>query len=74
MADYLDPIIWSRRSREVVHYSAGSPPSWLPEDSTWQGGVKPKHFLLIDPAGEIRQIGLRPAQGLETAGQGVEVG
>lgn len=55
MADYLDPIIWGRRSAEIVQYDAGNPPSWLPDDSSWQGGVSPQHFLLIDPAGQIRE-------------------
>jgi two-component system sensor kinase FixL len=56
MADYLDPIIWGRLSRDVVHYDADNPPSWLPDETTWQGGVSPKHFLLLDPAGNLREL------------------
>jgi PAS domain S-box-containing protein len=56
MADYLDPIIWSRLSREIVHYDASNPPSWLPDETTWQGGVYPEHFLLLDPAGNLREL------------------
>lgn len=55
MADYLDPIIWSRRSREVVGYDAKNPPPWLPDDVSWQGGLSPRHFLLVDPSGTVRE-------------------
>jgi PAS domain S-box-containing protein len=55
MADYLDPIIWSRRSQQMVRYDARNPPSWLPEDPVWQGGVSPGHFLLTDRAGGVRE-------------------
>ncbi len=56
MADYLDPVIWSRRSRDIVHYLAGNPPPWLPDDLNWQGGVAPQIFLLVDPEGAIREM------------------
>jgi PAS domain S-box-containing protein len=56
MAEYLDPVIWSRRSRDIVHYDAGNPPSWLPDDTGWQGGVTPQHFLLLDAAGNLREL------------------
>jgi PAS domain S-box-containing protein len=55
MADYLDPILWSQRSADVVHFDIRNPPVWLPNDLSWQGGVKPRHFLLTDPAGQIRE-------------------
>ncbi len=55
MADYLDPVIWSRRSDQLVRYDAAHPPSWLPSDLTWQGGVRPGHFLLVDGAGAVRE-------------------
>ena len=55
MADYLDPIIWSRRSRDTVVYPESEPPAWLPGESRWQGGVSPRHFLLVDNAGIIRE-------------------
>jgi PAS domain S-box-containing protein len=55
MADYLDPIIWGRRSKQIVRYDARYPPSWLPEDPVWQGGVSPGHFLLTDRAGAVRE-------------------
>jgi len=56
MADYLDPIIWGRRPSDLVHYDAANPPPWLPDDLAWQGGVNPRHFLLVDPAGAIREL------------------
>lgn len=56
MADYLDPIIWGRRSLEIVHYDQHNPPSWLPDDPDWQGGIKPRHFMLIDRAGSVREL------------------
>jgi len=56
MADYLDPIIWGRRSTELVHYDAGNSPAWLPDDLSWHGGVYPRHFLLVDSAGAIREL------------------
>jgi len=56
MADYLDPIIWSRRSPQVVDYDPGAPPAWLPRDLSWQGGVSPGHFLLVDASGAIREF------------------
>ncbi len=56
MADYLDPIIWSSRPAEIVHYDSANQPIWLPDDSTWQGGVSPQHFLLLDPAGNLREL------------------
>ena len=55
MADYLDPVIWSRRSDQLVRYDAAHPPSWLPSDLTWQGGVSPGHFLLVDGSGAVRE-------------------
>ena len=55
MADYLDPVIWSRRSDQLVRYDAAHPPSWLPADLIWQGGVRPEHFLLVDGAGAVRE-------------------
>lgn len=55
MADYLDPVIWSRRTAQTVHYDAGNPPSWLPEILDWQGGVRPGHFLLVDTEGMVRE-------------------
>jgi PAS domain S-box-containing protein len=55
MADYLDPVIWSRRSDQLVRYDAAHPPSWLPSDLTWQGGVRPGHFLLVDGVGAVRE-------------------
>ncbi len=55
MADYLDPIIWSRRSHEVVIYHENSPPPWLPDDVSWQRGLTPRHFLLVDPSGNVRE-------------------
>jgi PAS domain S-box-containing protein len=55
MADYLDPIIWSRRSPEILDYAPAAPPPWLPDDISWQGGVSPRHFLLVDPSGAIRE-------------------
>jgi PAS domain S-box-containing protein len=56
MADYLDPIIWSQRVTDIVHYDVGNPPGWLPRDLTWQGGVTPRHFLLVDTGRQIREI------------------
>ena len=56
MADYLDPVIWGRRPLEVVHHDAGNPPSWLPSETNWQGGITPRHFLLTDPDGNIREL------------------
>jgi PAS domain S-box-containing protein len=56
MADYLDPIIWSRRQRETAHYDAANPPPWLPDDLSWQGGLTPRHFLLVDPSGAVREL------------------
>jgi len=56
MADYLDPIIWSRRSRNIERYDAGNPPAWLPDDLSWQGGLSPRHFLLVDPSGAVREL------------------
>jgi two-component system sensor kinase FixL len=56
MADYLDPIIWSQRSGEPVHYDAQNPPPWLPDDLAWRGGLTPALFLLIDPAGNVREL------------------
>ena len=56
MADYLDPIIWGRRSPAMVHYDAGYPPPWLPDDLDWQGGGSPSHFLLMDTSGAIREL------------------
>lgn len=56
MADYLDPIIWGRRSNEVVHYDANNPPAWLPDDLNWQGGINPRFFVLVDPPGAIREL------------------
>ena len=55
MADYLDPIIWGRRAPGIIQYNAGNPPPWLPDDLSWQGGVSPRHFLLVDSAGAIRE-------------------
>ncbi len=55
MADYLDPVIWSRRSDQLVRYDAANPPSWLPPDLTWQGGMRPMHFLLVDGNSGIRE-------------------
>ena len=55
MADYLDPVIWGRRSTDVVHYAAGDPPDWLPDDVTWQGGLTAQHFLLVDRGGQVRE-------------------
>ena len=56
MADYLDPIIWGRRPDQVTHYDADNPPAWLPDDLNWQGGVNPRFFVLVDPAGKIREL------------------
>ena len=56
IADHLDPIIWSQRPAEIVHYDINNPPSWLPSDLAWQGGVTPVHFMLVDPAGQIREL------------------
>ena len=56
MADYLDPIIWGRRSTRITRYAAADPPRWLPDDLSWQGGLSPRHFLLVDPAGAIREL------------------
>ena len=67
MADYLDPIIWGRRSAELVHYDADNPPAWLPDDLTWQGGVNPRYFLLVDPAGAIRELFSPDGQDLPAA-------
>ncbi|MCG6965617.1 MAG: PAS domain S-box protein [Chromatiaceae bacterium] len=55
MADYLDPIFWGRRSGDIVQYDAANPPPWLPDDLNWQGGVVPRHFMLVDPSGVIRE-------------------
>jgi len=55
MADYLDPIIWGRRSQRLVQYAIGNPPAWLPDDLSWQGGVSPGHFLLVDGIGAVRE-------------------
>ena len=55
MADYLDPIIWGRRSEAVVSYGADNLPAWLPDDLQWQGGVYPQFFALLDRAGAIRE-------------------
>lgn len=70
MADYLDPIIWGRRSNEIVHYDADNPPAWLPDDLGWQGGVNPRHFLLVDPSGAIRELYSSGGQVLPSALQG----
>lgn len=70
MADYLDPIIWGRRPLPVVHYDAANPPSWLPDDLTWQGGANPRHFLLVDPSGAIRELYSPGGQPLPAALQG----
>lgn len=56
MADYLDPIIWGRRSTDLVHYDAPNPPVWLPDDLDWHGGLNPRHFLLVDPTGLAREL------------------
>lgn len=64
MADYLDPIIWGRRSAEVVHYDAANPPEWLPDDLNWQGGVKPQYFALVDRAGAVREVYSRDGRAL----------
>lgn len=56
MADYLDPIIWGRRSPQVVDYDTDKPPTWLPRDLRWQGGVSPGHVLLVDSSGAIREF------------------
>ena len=56
MADYLDPIIWGRRPDQVTHYDADNPPAWLPDDLNWQGGINPRFFVLVDPAGKIREL------------------
>ena len=56
MTDYLDPIIWGRRSAEMLRYDANSRPPWLPDDLTWQGGVSPDYFALVDPSGLIREL------------------
>ncbi len=56
MADYLDPVIWGRRPLGVVHHDAKNPPSWLPGETNWQGGITPRHFLLTDPDGNIREL------------------
>ena len=55
MADFLDPVIWSRRPDKMVQYDAGNPPAWLPDDLNWQGGLSPRHFLLVDPSGKVRE-------------------
>lgn len=55
MADYLDPVIWGRRSHRAVHHAADKPPSWLPNDLSWQGGASARHFLLVDSTGRIRE-------------------
>ena len=55
MADYLDPIIWGRRSQRLVQYTTDNPPAWLPDDLSWQGGVSPGHFLLVDGIGAVRE-------------------
>ncbi|MDJ0739660.1 MAG: ATP-binding protein [Gammaproteobacteria bacterium] len=64
MADYLDPIIWGRRPAEIVHYDADNPPSWLPDDLNWQGGINPRFFALADRSGAIRELYSRDGQGL----------
>ncbi|MCB1801138.1 MAG: PAS domain S-box protein [Gammaproteobacteria bacterium] len=56
MADYLDPIIWGRRSSETLNYDSASPPPWLPDDLAWQGGISPNFFALVDPSGQIREL------------------
>jgi PAS domain S-box-containing protein len=65
MADYLDPIIWGRRSAEVVHYDAANPPAWLPDDLNWQGGINPQFFALVDRAGAVRELYSRDGQPLD---------
>ncbi len=67
MTDYLDPLIWGRRPRKVVHYGADNPPSWLPGDLNWQGGINPRHFLLVDNAGQIRELHSSAGQPLPVA-------
>lgn len=56
MADYLDPIIWGRRSSETLHFDAENPPSWLPDDLVWQGGISPRYFALVDLSGKVREL------------------
>ncbi|MCB1790023.1 MAG: PAS domain S-box protein [Gammaproteobacteria bacterium] len=56
MADYLDPIIWGRRSSDTLQYDRDHTPPWLPDDLTWQGGISPAYFSLVDPAGQIREL------------------
>lgn len=56
MADYLDPIIWGRRSAKIVHYDAENPPTWLPDDLNWHGGINPRFFALVDPPGAVREL------------------
>ncbi|MGB5252310.1 MAG: ATP-binding protein [Sedimenticolaceae bacterium] len=56
MADYLDPIIWSRHPVDIAHYDAGNPPPWLPRDLAWQGGISARHFMLVDPSGAVREL------------------
>ncbi len=77
MADYLDPVIWGARPLQVVHYDARNPPSWLPDDLTWQGGVNPSYFLLVDPSGAVRELyspGGQPLPaGLQSEAGGVPV-
>jgi two-component system, LuxR family, sensor kinase FixL len=56
MAEYLDPVIWSQRPESIVHYDTSNPPPWLPGDLAWRGPVTPRHFILVDRKGMIREL------------------
>ncbi len=56
MADYLDPIIWSRHPVDIAHYDAGNPPPWLPRDLAWQGGISAWSASKVPPAEAMRSF------------------